>query len=144
MRKVVVMLVALVVGALIAGPAIAKKGGGKKTVFNIKLSGKAEKPKAGSKTGSGTAKLTVDAGKGQVCFKLTWSKIKDPTASHIHVGGKSTSGPVVVALFEGKAKHSGCVSASKSVLSAILKKPGGYYVNIHTPDFPAGAIRGQL
>jgi hypothetical protein len=143
MRKVVVMLVALVVGALIAGPAIAKKGGGKKTVFNIKLSGKAETP-AGSKTGSGTAKLTIDASKGQVCFKLSWSKIKDPTASHIHKGAKGSSGPVVVALFAGKPKHSGCVSASKSVISAILKKPGGYYVNIHTSDFPAGAIRGQL
>jgi len=142
MRKVVVMLVALIAGALIAGPAIAK-GGGKKT-FNVKLSGKAERPKAGSSTGSGTAQVTLDPGKGKICFKLTWKKINDPVASHIHKGGKNDSGPVVVVFFAGKAKHSGCVSASKALISAIGKSPGGYYVNIHTSDFPAGAIRGQL
>jgi hypothetical protein len=36
------------------------------------------------------------------------------------------------------------VKASKSLISAIEKKPGAYYVNIHTAKYPAGAIRGQL
>ena len=26
----------------------------------------------------------------------------------------------------------------------VLADPGGHYVNVHTADFPAGAIRGQL
>jgi CHRD domain len=36
------------------------------------------------------------------------------------------------------------VKASKTVIAAIEESPSGYYVNIHTSDFPAGAIRGQL
>jgi hypothetical protein len=38
----------------------------------------------------------------------------------------------------------GCVSAASATIKAILKKPSGYYVNIHTSDFGDGAIRGQL
>jgi hypothetical protein len=36
------------------------------------------------------------------------------------------------------------VNASKTVVAAILKTPGAYYVNIHTKKYPDGAIRGQL
>ncbi len=38
----------------------------------------------------------------------------------------------------------GCVSASADVIAAIRANPSNYYVNVHTTDFPDGAIRGQL
>jgi hypothetical protein len=31
-----------------------------------------------------------------------------------------------------------------TVISDLLANPQNYYVNIHTTDFPGGAIRGQL
>ena len=132
----------LLAGALIVGgPALA--AGGTK-VLTVKMTGKQEVPKA-SPTGSGTAKITLDPGKGRICFRLTWSKIGSPTASHIHQGAKGKSGNVVVSLFDNPpAKHSGCVPAKKSLIAAIQKKPGTYYVNIHTKKYPMGAIRGQL
>jgi hypothetical protein len=30
------------------------------------------------------------------------------------------------------------------LLEAIAADPAGYYVNLHNPRFPGGAIRGQL
>jgi hypothetical protein len=69
--------------------------------------------------------------------------------AHIHAGGKSVAaGPIVVPLFtspKSGSKFEGCVkNVKKSLISKILKHPSRYYVNVHTMDFPGGAIRGQL
>ncbi len=39
---------------------------------------------------------------------------------------------------------SGCVSADPVLIGQIIANPAGYYVNVHTTEFPAGAVRGQL
>ena len=143
MRKLSLSMFALAVAAVIAAGPVLGATSTKKTV-TAKLTGAQEVPK-GSPAGSGHARVTLDSTKGQVCFTLAWSKIKPPSASHIHKGAKGKAGPVVIAFFtSAPAKHSGCVSAPKSTIAAIIKTPGAYYVNIHTSDYPAGAIRGQL
>jgi CHRD domain len=101
---------------------------------------------AGDEDGTGTAAITIDPDTGEVCWELTVESISPVTASHIHVGAEGESGDVVVPLdvdgFEGSSD--GCVDASDADLNAIIADPAGYYVNIHTEDYPAGAIRGQL
>jgi hypothetical protein len=100
----------------------------------------------GDEDGSGTAAITIDPDTGEVCYDLSVEGIEPVTASHIHIGAEGESGDVVVPLdvdgFEGTS--SDCVDASDADLDAIIANPAGYYVNIHTEDFPAGAIRGQL
>jgi hypothetical protein len=112
--------------------------------FTTTLLGSNEVPK-GAPKGSGKAVITLNAGTGKVCWTFSSIKgISKVNASHIHKAPKGKSGPVVVAFFTGALKTKGCVKASKSVIRAIEKTPSGYYVNIHTAKYPAGAIRGQL
>jgi hypothetical protein len=114
------------------------------TTLKTTMLGKSEVPK-GAPKGSGKAVVTLNASKGTVCWKFSNIKgLSKVNASHIHKGAKGKSGNVVVAFFAGALKTKGCVKAPKSLIKAIAKHPAGYYVNIHTAKYPAGAIRGQL
>jgi len=111
------------------------------------LSGAAEVPGPGDPEGTGTVKLTLNGGRGQICFWIDVENITLPaTAAHIHGGAAGVAGDVVVALAapneDGEAI--GCVDAERSLIKAIRQHPRQYYVNVHTSDFPAGAVRGQL
>jgi CHRD domain len=140
MKKLALISVAVVAALFLAVSAFAAT----KTLTTSLKGGSAETPK-GDPNGKGTAKITFNTSTGRVCFKLTWSGIGTPTAAHIHKGKKGVAGPVVVPIFGGAPKHSGCVKApSKSTLRSLARSPGSYYVNVHTQAFPGGAIRGQL
>jgi CHRD domain len=126
------------------GALTPKKGGVK---LSATLTGAAEVPGPGDPDGAGTATIRLRVGQGQVCHMLTASNITLPAlAAHIHVAPAGVAGPVVVPLITPDADGSveGCVSAPRALIKQILKNPAGYYVNVHTSDYPAGAIRGQL
>jgi hypothetical protein len=113
------------------------------TPYHATLTAAEEVPSAGPTGGTGTAKVTIDAAGGQLCYDLTWSKeVNNPNAAHIHRGGKGTSGPIVVFL-SPTTQHT-CVSQPSPVLQGIASDPSGYYVNIHDGAHPGGAVRGQL
>lgn len=38
----------------------------------------------------------------------------------------------------------GTVTASQDVITDLLANPANYYVNVHTAEFPGGALRRQL
>jgi hypothetical protein len=118
----------------------ATKGGIKLTAT---LTGAEETP-AGDPNGTGTATIRSVPGLGQVCYTMTVKDIILPaTAAHIHLGA---TGNVVVPLTapDATGKASGCVNVARPLVRAILASPGNYYVNVHTTDFPNGAIRGTL
>jgi hypothetical protein len=123
----------------------ASKTGGRP--LTATLTGAAEVPGPGDPNGTGTATLKLNQGRGKVCFVLTASNITLPaTGAHIHVGAAGVAGGIVVPLTPPDASgiSGGCVDAPRATIKAIKKNPSGYYVNVHTSDFPAGAIRGQL
>jgi hypothetical protein len=139
MKKLALISLALLAALCFAVAAFAAT----KTLTVSMKGGSNETPK-GDPNGKGTAKFTLNTSTGKVCFRLTWSGIGNPVASHIHKGKKGVAGPVVIPLFGGAPKHSGCVKASKSLVRSIARRPSQYYVNVHTQAFPAGAIRAQL
>jgi CHRD domain len=141
--RTMLVLAALAAALVVAAPATAKV---KK--LEAKLSGTNEMPTA-DPDGSGTAKLRLDAAKKKVCFTIKVRNIGGVAAAHIHKGGKKVAaGSIVVPLImapEPGTKFTGCEkNVKKKLIRSILKHPRGYYVNVHTGDFPAGAIRGQL
>jgi len=141
--RITLVLVAIAALLVAAAPVSAKI-----SKLETKLSGANEMP-AADPDGSGTAQLRLNRAKKKVCFEIRVRNIGQVVAAHIHKGGKSVaSGPIVLPLIEtasNKTKFERCVKhVKRSLISAILKHPRRYYVNVHTPDFPAGAIRGQL
>ena len=147
--KLTLALVALAVVAL-AIPAMSLAG--KNTIeLAAKLKGQNEVPGPGDKNGKGNADIQLKAKKKKVCFALGISKLDTVTASHIHKGGPDVAGDIKVLLFEdesglpGTGDFEGCTKGvKKKLVKKIGKSPEKYYVNVHTVDFPAGAIRGQL
>lgn len=150
-RTLTGVLIALLAGLLV----IANPGGGWASSdrdgreLTAKLTGAEEVPGPGDPDGRGVANVTL--GKGRVCFELAWEGIDAPHMAHIHRGAKGVAGPVVVAFFmrtrplsDGISMAAGCADAPAGLLREITKDPGGFYVNIHNPRFPAGAIRGQF
>jgi hypothetical protein len=122
--------------AAVAAPALAQS-------FNATLTGANEKPAPADPKATGSAKVTVKD--TQVCYDLS---VKDlnATMAHIHKGGPDVAGPVAVPLSppDASGKSQGCVNADPAVAKDIAANPGDYYVNVHSAQYKAGAIRGQL
>jgi hypothetical protein len=69
---------------------------------------------------------------------------------HIHQGAKGTNGGVKVDFTKllDKIKGHHVVGTVKiedaALLDALKTDPGAFYANLHTAEFPGGAVRGQL
>jgi len=113
-------------------------------IYHLALSGTAEKP-PGAPNGSGAAVIALHANL-TICWRFSHLRgFSDATVSHIHRGAAGTSGPIVVPLSTGsKLHHKGCVPTTAATIKAIERDPSAYYVNIHSKQYPGGAVRAQL
>jgi len=115
-------------------------------IYRVTLAGENESP-GGDPVASGSATIRVRAGVPRVCYQLVARDLSGrAVAAHIHRGADGVSGPVIIPLHTPNAAGtaSGCAKASRTLVKAIIAHPGRYYVNVHTAEFPAGAIRAQL
>jgi CHRD domain/Protein of unknown function (DUF3455) len=90
--------------------------------------------------------LEIDGSK--VSFSVRWQGISAPTEAHIHAGGPGVNGDVKIELFSS-ARSGDTASGSVRVkdtalLAALVADPGSFYANLHTRQFPGGALRGRL
>jgi hypothetical protein len=101
---------------------------------------------AGDRNGAGSFSAVLDG--RELCYGLAVRDIEDPIAAHIHRGGRNTNGPIVVPLTAPEAGDPGhssdCTTLNRRLVRQIRRNPGRFYVNVHTPDFQDGAVRGQL
>ncbi|MCX5204905.1 CHRD domain-containing protein [Streptomyces sp. NBC_00237] len=93
-----------------------------------------------------------------VSFAVKWRGTDRPSALHIHQGDRGVNGGIKVD-FSGELGRSGgrTVQGSaqgsaqgsvrvqdRALLAALKDSPTGFYANLHTRQFPGGAVRGQL
>lgn len=91
---------------------------------------------------SGTATFTYDPAAGTVSWMIIHS-VSNATAAHLHgPAGVGTNAGVLVDLGSATSPMSGTAPITPLDADALLA--GLVYLNIHSPDFPAGAIRGQV
>jgi hypothetical protein len=108
------------------------------------LNGAAEFPGPGDADGFGLAGFRIEG--NTISFAIMIQHLDPTVASHIHRGGIGVAGPVVVTLTPNYPNNfaSGTATASSALIDEIRHNPSGFYVNVHTSDFPNGAIRAQL
>lgn len=103
---------------------------------------------AGDPDGTGVALITINYGQRTICWNISVSNITLPArASHIHRAIAGVRGAIVVGLSapDATGHAAGCVSGQDpALLRDILQQPELFYVNVHTSDYPASAVRGQL
>jgi hypothetical protein len=113
--------------------------------FRATMTGNAEVPGPGDPDGGGTAMVTVDPSKNQVCYEITTTNLSQATAAHIHRGQAGAAGPPAVTLQAPTGGHAqGCQQVDEDVAEDIIEHPDQFYVNVHTTEHAGGAIRGQL
>lgn len=120
--------------------------GERRATLSVTMTGIQEVPGPGDPDGTGTVEVRVNPRDGQICWNLYARGIDPATAAHIHRGDAGIAGPVVLMLTTpDSAGHSdGCATVDLALAREIAGQGHGFYVNVHTQAFPAGAIRGQL
>ena len=116
------------------------------------LVGRNEVPVAGGPAVNdpdGRATAVVKIKGDQVSYAVRWQNITAPKAFHIHQGAAGTNGGVKID-FLGSDIPAGVQAVTGSVkvtdqalLDAIKTNPNSFYLNLHTAEFPGGAVRGQ-
>lgn len=168
-RTLLLATLAAAVIAALALVAVASAGGATGSpvksatpVFKVHLKPSQEVPPnkglQASARGTVTFDLTRDAQgvitSGEVVFYVNY-RFSGPvtiTGLHIHVGARGTNGPVVVNSGvttvvepDGTGNITTVVTGTDpALLQAIIADPRDYYVNLHTTEYPGGALREQL
>jgi hypothetical protein len=98
----------------------------------------------------GSASGMLDTELGELTWDLQWSGLTGPAfAAHFHDAPPGEAGPIEVPMFMlemGEGTTDGQNMGSAIITSEQIAEllAGEWYVNVHTPDNPAGEIRGQV
>jgi len=147
---------AILMGLGAAAPAAA---GGRQLV--TRLSGANEVtdagvPNQGDPDGRGIAivrRISTAGTNDKLCWLVVARNIVLPAiGAHIHGPAASTTNAAVLVPLSSPERVGrshvgmarGCAPVADTTLDAIWANPDRYYVNVHSTEKPAGAVRGQL
>jgi hypothetical protein len=139
MRMLRILVIASVAVVLVAPPAQAQK-----STYNVTLAGAEEVPGPGDPDGRGTAVITLDTARNELCYELAWQNIDDPTGAHIHMGNPGQSGAVMVDFNLPANGPKACMTLDGTTMGHVSSGPKSHYVNLHNASYKDGAVRGQL
>ncbi|MFS8198468.1 CHRD domain-containing protein [Streptomyces sp. CWNU-52B] len=104
-------------------------------------------PAVGDKDGKALALMRIQG--DQVSYAFTFTGTETPTLGHLHKGVKGVNGDVKIPFFTEKLEngakfvHGTVTVDDHDLLEGIKANPGNWYFNLHTGEFPGGAVRGQ-
>jgi hypothetical protein len=136
-------------------------------VFSAKLLGDNEVP-PNNTAGTATFQMQIDTSTTTITFTLTFSGLSGaPSVAHLHFAPTNVAGGVMIFLCGGGGQPS-CPAATSGTISGTITTAnvvgptaqgiaagdltsaleavgeGLSYANMHTANFPAGEIRGQV
>ena len=136
-------------------------------VFSAKLLGDNEVPPINS-AGTATFQMQIDTTTNVITFTLTFSGLSGaPSFAHLHFAPTNVAGGVMIFLCGG-GNQPGCPMATSGTITGTITaanvtgptpqgitagdltsaleavREGLSYANMHTANFPAGEIRGQV
>jgi len=104
------------------------------------INGSQEVP-ANPSTASGSFTGVYDKATKVLTYTVTYQGLT-PTAGHLHRGAPGTNGPVIYPFSSLTPPISGTATFTQADEDLLLN--GGFYVNLHTPAYPGGEIRGNI
>jgi len=113
------------------------------------LTGSQETPPT-TTPGFGNATVTFDSTRANITVTITVSNLGSPINNfHIHEAPVGVAGNVVENLIGlggvfVNGTMTGTFPIAADVAARMIANPANFYVNVHTTQFPGGAIRGQL
>jgi hypothetical protein len=153
--------------AVAAGLLIVPAASAGTEVLSSKLLGDNEVP-PNNTAGTATFQMQIDTTTTTITFTLTFSGLSGaPSVAHLHFGPTNVAGGVMIFLCGGGGQPS-CPAATSGTISGTITSAnvvgptaqgiaagdltsaleavgdGLAYVNMHTANFPAGEIRGQV
>jgi len=114
-------------------------------VYWFNLSGDQEVP-AVTTTASGNGAITVNNLTGDLYGSIMTTGVEDASMAHIHTGVSGVNGGPVITLVQDSTDLNLWKIPDDANISTALSTflSGGHYVNVHTPAYSGGEIRGQI
>lgn len=115
-------------------------------LITFPLSGAQEVP-AVATTATGDGYAMVALSDYSLELQVLTSGVEDATMAHIHTGVAGENGPILLGLEQDSDNVNRWMAPTEAALTQSIFEvlaAGGHYVNVHTPEFPGGEIRGQI